>query len=163
MKEKTEEELLHRLAAYCSSAERCIQDVEKKIQAAGLPEEAGERIICRLQQEKFIDERRFAQAFVNDKLRFNQWGRVKLIYELRRKAIPAEYIEEAIGSINEADYMRILTTLLKAKLRTLKGKEREQLIKLLRFASGRGFSLQEINNCLKSLGEDVEDFAEGLE
>ena len=51
MKEKTEEELLHRLAAYCSSAERCIQDVEKKIQAAGLPEEAGERIICRLQQE----------------------------------------------------------------------------------------------------------------
>lgn len=28
--------MLHRAAAYCSASERCIQDVEKKIKAAGL-------------------------------------------------------------------------------------------------------------------------------
>ena len=48
MKEITEPEMLHRAAAYCSAAERCIQDVQKKIDAAGLPPDASERIIARL-------------------------------------------------------------------------------------------------------------------
>ena len=48
--------MLRRAAAYCSTAERCIQDVQKKIKAAGLSQEEGERIIARLLQEKFIDE-----------------------------------------------------------------------------------------------------------
>ena len=44
MKEITEPEMLHRAAAYCSTAERCIQDVQKKIDAAGLPPDASERM-----------------------------------------------------------------------------------------------------------------------
>ena len=36
MKQISESEMLHRAAAYCSASERCIQDVEKKIKAAGL-------------------------------------------------------------------------------------------------------------------------------
>ena len=35
MKQISESEMLHRAAAYCSASERCIQDVEKKIKAAG--------------------------------------------------------------------------------------------------------------------------------
>ena len=58
MKEITEPEMLHRAAAYCSAAERCIQDVQKKIDAAGLPPDASERIIARLLKERFIDESR---------------------------------------------------------------------------------------------------------
>ena len=73
MEQITEPEMLRRAAAYCSTAERCIQDVQKKIKAAGLSQEEGERIIARLLQEKFIDEHRFARYFVNDKLRFNKW------------------------------------------------------------------------------------------
>ena len=36
MKQISESEMLHRAAAYCSASERCIQDVEKKIKAAGV-------------------------------------------------------------------------------------------------------------------------------
>ena len=79
MKEITEPEMLHRAAAYCSAAERCIQDVQKKIDAAGLPPDASERIIARLLKERFIDESRYTRFFVNDKLRFNKWGREKII------------------------------------------------------------------------------------
>ena len=89
MEQITEAEMLRRAAAYCSTAERCIQDVQKKIKAAGLTQEEGERIIARLLQEKFIDEHRFARYFVNDKLRFNKWGRIKIAYELQKKNIPA--------------------------------------------------------------------------
>lgn len=158
MKEISEEEMLYKLAAYCSSAEHCVQDVKKKIQSAGLAEEVSDRIVARLLQEKFIDEERFARAFVNDKLRFNQWGRIKIAYELKRKGIPLSYVENAIVSLDEYSYNQILLSLLKAKKKTLKGVgSHEQYVKLLRFAIGRGFTPQEINSCLKDLGNEVDE------
>ena len=94
----TKEEVLYKLAAYCSSAERCVQDVEKKLQKADLSQEDNQQILHRLQQEKFVDDRRYAFAFVNDKIRFNQWGRIKIAYELKKKAISSAYIDEALAS-----------------------------------------------------------------
>lgn len=73
------------MASYCSVAERCLQDISKKLDATGLSEEAKENIKLRLVQEKFLDEKRFTRAFVNDKLRFNQWGRVKILSELKKR------------------------------------------------------------------------------
>lgn len=156
----TEAEMLHRAAAYCSTAERCIQDVEMKIKAAGLSPEESERIIARLLEEKFIDEQRFARYFVNDKLRFNKWGRIKIGYELQRKNIPAPVRQEALEGIDDTEYTSILLSLLKAKKRSTKGKdERDIYIKLLRFAAGRGFESREASRCLKQLfnGNDYEE------
>lgn len=160
MEQITEAEMLHRAAAYCSTAERCIQDVEQKIKAAGLTREEGERIIARLLKEKFIDESRFAGYFVNDKLRFNKWGRVKIAYELHKKNIPAPLRAEALERIDEKEYEDILLSLLKAKKRSVKGKdERDIYTKLLRFAAGRGFESREAIRCLNYLfkGNDYEE------
>ncbi len=164
MEEMTEKEMLHRAAAYCSSAERCIQEVEKKIADAGLSPEASERIISHLVKEKFIDESRFSQSFVNDKLRFNKWGRVKIGYELRKKNIPSSCYSDALESINEEEYHSILLSLLKAKKKSTRGKdERDIFYKLLRFAAGRGFESNEAIRCLRELGNTDEDYAENME
>ncbi len=144
--------MLRRAAAYCSTAERCIQDVQKKIKAASLTQEEGERIIARLLQEKFIDEHRFARYFVNDKLRFNKWGRIKIAYELQKRNIPAPIRAEALEGIDETEYTHILQSSLKAKKKSTKGKDdRDIYIKLLRFAAGRGFESREASRCLKQL------------
>ena len=121
--------MLRRAAAYCSTAEHCIQDVQKKIKAAGLSQEEGERIIARLLQEKFIDEHRFARYFVNDKLRFNKWGRIKIAYELQKRNIPAPIRSEALEGIDEKEY------------------------------ADRGFESRETSRCLKQLfnGNDYEE------
>lgn len=156
----TESEMLRRAAAYCSTAERCIQDVQKKIKAAGLTQEEGERIIGRLLQEKFIDENRFTRYFVNDKLRFNKWGRIKITYELHNKNIPASIRSEALERIDEKEYQETLLSLLKAKKKSVKGKDdRDVYTKLLRFAAGRGFESREAIRCLKQLfkGNDYEE------
>lgn len=169
MKQASEPEILHRMAAYCSMAERCIQDVEKKIQTAGLPSEASQRIIAKLIKEKFIDENRFTRSFVNDKLRFNKWGRVKIAYELKRRNIPPSVISEALDSIDNQTYQTILLSLLQAKKKTTKGKdERDIFNKLLRFAAGRGFESKESVDCLRRLfkGNDYGDdtgYEEGLD
>lgn len=160
MKQPSEPEMLHRAAAYCSAAERCIQDVEKKIKAAGLTQEASDRIIARLLEERFIDEERFARYFTNDKLRFNKWGRIKIGYELQKKGIPAEIRSDALAGIDKKEYRDLLLSLLKSKKKTVRGKdEREVYVKLLRFASGHGFEGKEITECLKQLfnGNGYED------
>lgn len=155
--------MLHRAAAYCSAGERCIQDMEKKIKAAGLTEEESDRIITRLLEERFIDESRFARYFVNDKLRFNKWGRVKINYEMQRKGIPSGIRSEALAGIDEQEYCSILLSLLKSKKKATRGKnDREIYAKLLRFAFGRGFEAKETSGCLKQLF-DKNDFEDDFE
>lgn len=159
MKQLSETEMLHRAAAYCSAGERCIQDVQKKIEAAGLSKEESDRIIDRLVKEKFIDESRFGRSFVNDKLRFNKWGRIKISYELQKKRIPASIREEVLDSIDEQEYHEILFALLKSKQKATRGKdERDVYNKLFRFAAGRGFDSRDTTRCLKQLfkGNDYE-------
>ncbi|MDR0995669.1 MAG: RecX family transcriptional regulator, partial [Tannerella sp.] len=123
MKAMTEADMLKRMAAYCSSAERCRQDVEKKILTAGLPPEASERILRRLGEEGFLDERRFARSFVSDKFRFNKWGRRRIAYELAQKGIASEVAGEALDAIGPEAYKALLYDLLEAKKKTLKGED----------------------------------------
>lgn len=159
MKELSEAEMLHRAAAYCSGAERCISDVEKKIMAAGLDDEASKRIIKRLLDERFIDEKRYARFFVNDKFQFNKWGKIKINYELQKKKISSEIREESLSALDEEAYNRMLLDLLKAKKKTTKGKnDADVRMKLIRFAAGRGFEMPAISFCLRKLGNtDCED------
>ncbi len=160
MKKLNEQEMLHRMAAYCSSAERCEQDVRQKLVKAELEPEAVRRIINRLRQEKFIDEARFARAFVSDKFRFNHWGKYKIRSELLRKEISEEEIELALSSLEMEEYDQVLMDLLKTKMKSVKAKdERERYYKLLRFAVGRGFQPAEAGACLKRLlkGGDHEE------
>lgn len=152
MKQISESEMLHRMAAYCSSAERCIWDVQQKTEQAGLSAESTNRIIARLLKEKFIDENRFAKSFVNDKLRFNKWGRIKIDHELSRKNIPSDIRREALEGIDEQEYTSILLSLLKEKKKATKAKDdRELFYKLLRFAAGRGFENREASSCLHKI------------
>lgn len=154
--------MMHRMAAYCSTAERCIHDVQKKMQTADISPEAARRIIARLTEEKFIDESRFARCFVNDKLRLNRWGRIRINYELGKKHIPPSICREALENIDESTYNSILFALLKEKAKTVRGKDEQEIfIKLLRFAAGRGFENRETLHCLHRLykrNNDVEDF-----
>ena len=152
MKQRNESEILHLAASYCSMAERCIQDVRKKTVSSGASPEMEERIIERLLKEKFIDETRYCRSFVNDKFRFNRWGRIKIEYELRQKGISADVFSEAIAEIDEEAYESVLYDLLKDKKRTAKGQNEQDVFnKLYRFALSRGFESSLIIQQLKNL------------
>jgi len=158
MKQVTEAEILHRMAGYCSLKECCAQEIKDKIRKTGLPEDACANIIERLRKEKFLDDARFANAFVKDKLRFNKWGRIKISYELQRKYIPRSVIEETLSGIDNQEYLSTLQDLLKSKKKTIKGKDEHDVFnKLLRFAIGRGFENGEIIPLLKAMLKDIMD------
>ena len=152
-KECTEEEARLKAEAYCAMSEHCSDDVYRKLEQWGAPLVAYDSILGYLKKEKFVDDRRYAIAFVRDKYRFNQWGRIKIVQALRLKHIDAESISLAMEEINEEEYQDVLLSLLRKKLPSIKAKnDYERNGKLIRFAAGHGYSMDEILHCLKQIG-----------
>jgi len=143
------EQALHRLAAYCSRAERCVSDIRRKVDEWEIPSDQQNQIIRHLQKEKFLDEDRYCKAFVNDKSKYNRWGIHKIRFELRKKQISEALIQETLKNLNPEESLERLRLLIEQKKKSIKGKnEFEIKQKLLRFAASRGFSQEEIEKIL---------------
>lgn len=136
----TEKEALNLAMKLCSKKEYASGDMLNKLREWELTDESAQKVISGLIREKFIDDRRYARAFVNDKLRFSKWGKIKISYMLRQKGIPADIISETLNSIDTGNYEEILYSELLKKAKTLKAEnEYEFRGKLIQFATGRGF------------------------
>jgi regulatory protein len=145
-------------ASYCSTSEHCLSEVLEKIKRFELSPEEQEELIHRLKTEQFLDEKRFARAFINDKFRYNKWGKIKISYALRQKGLSAALIEEGLSRIQEDDYRAMLTDLLKQKKKSVKATSIYQLKgKLFQFAASRGFESPIIGACLKQMGMEEEN------
>ena len=136
----------------CSKAEKCVSDIQQKLDNWGVEPADAQKIIETLIAERFIDEERYARYFVRDKFRFNQWGRVKIAFMLRSKKIPAILIEEALLEIEDEAYFELLSKLLNDKARKTKFiNEYDKKGKLIRFAQSKGFEMEAINEAMKRL------------
>lgn len=150
-------EALNKAAAYCTLCERCVSEVSTKLTAWGVPYAVQEEIITRLTNEKFIDEARYCRAFVNDKVRFNRWGRLKITAALREKRLPQEYIKEAMENIDEDAYQQSLQETIDIKRRELKGKDdfaTQQ--KIIRHAASRGYEPSLIIKAINYSGDEMD-------
>ena len=155
----TADEILYKLTARCSVSEQCLSDIEAKLSKYELPEEEKTRILRHLVEEKYIDDRRYAEAFVRDKYRFNKWGRIKIAQGLRMKGIDSESISTAMDAIDETEYLNILRDLIKAKRKSTHGKNDYEINgKLVRFATGRGFEYSAIRQCMGASADDFEEW-----
>jgi len=144
------EQTLHRLAAYCSRAERCEWDIRRKMDVREIPFDQQNSIIQQLRKEKFLDEERYCKAFVNDKVKYNRWGINKIRFELGKRQIPEILIREALKNLDPKETREQLRQLIEQKKKSVKGKnEWEIQQKLLRFAASRGFSQEDIEAVLK--------------
>jgi len=134
---------LTKVMAMCSQSERCRFDIVAKLRLWELTEEEITEALNYLIKERFLDEERFVRFYVNDKLRFNKWGKVKLSFMLRQKQIPEPIIREELSQINDDLYMKTLRNLLISKVRSVKGtSDYERKGKLAVFAQSHGFEAE---------------------
>lgn len=155
MKEYSENELRYKAESYCSAVEHCRSEVEEKLKSWGAGEEVTVRIILYLQKERYLDDARFCKAFVRDKYRFTRWGRMKIAQALRMKRLSPEDIQIGLEEIDEEEYGEGLKELLRQKKRTVTGRnDYERNAKLVRFAVGRGFSMDEVMRYVKQVDAD---------
>ena len=149
----TEQEAYLQLAALCAQAEHCQQEMRDKMRRSELDETAQNRIVARLVKERYIDDERYARAFVKDKIRYNKWGRRKVQHALWLKHIDSEIQQRVLDEIDEKEYLDVLRPLLKQKRKSIRAMSDYELRqKLVRFALGRGFGFDIICQCL-----DVDD------
>jgi len=143
-------EALQRAATLCSSRERNTQYIVQKLSDWEVSRQDAGKIIRKLEQEKFLDDRRYASFFVKDKFRFNRWGRIKIRYALRQKGIPEDAIQAALDQIDEEAYFQTCRELIEQKSATLKETNAyARKAKLLRFASQRGFESELVYRILQ--------------
>jgi len=138
---------------YCSGAERCTQDVVKKLVIWEAPEDEYEVILETLRKEKFLDDTRYANSFVADKWRLDQWGKVKIRNGLFQKGISETLIQNAIDTIDQDGYVAVLHHLLEKKRVSIKKEAMtSQMKKLLSFGASRGFEEELIWQWMESKG-----------
>ena len=149
MKVKTEQEAYLQLAAVCAQAEHCEQEMRDKMKRWEIDATTQDSIIARLVKERYIDNERYARAFVKDKIRYNKWGRRKVQQALWMKRISDEIQQRVLDEIDEKEYLDVLIPLLKQKRKTIKANNDYELNqKLVRFALSRGFDFGIIRQCL---------------
>ncbi|GAB6013110.1 regulatory protein RecX [Viscerimonas tarda] len=147
-----EKQATARMASYCSKAERCEQDVRKKLLAWELNKEEIGRILAFLRSENYLNEERYVRGFVKDKMRFNKWGRNKIVFELKRKQIPESLIKSSFAELPVEGFEESLMKALQTKMKSVKAAtDYEKRQKLFRFALGRGFQPDMIERCLGKL------------
>ena len=152
-KETTEQEAYLQLAALCAQAEHCQQEMRDKMRRWEMAPEVQERVIARLIKERYIDDERYARAFVKDKIRYNKWGRRKVQQGLWMKHIDDDIQQRVLSEVDDTEYLAVLKPLLIQKAKSIKAENDYELTqKLVRFALGRGFTYDIIRQCL-----DVDD------
>ena len=131
---------LTKVMEWCSKSERCTHEAKLNLMKFELSDIQLDTSIEYLIKEKFIDDSRFVKFYINDKLRFNKWGKVKLHFMLRQKKIDESTINEALDEIDQELYLKILRDLLVSKLKSVKGTSAyERKGKLANYAIGHGF------------------------
>ena len=157
-KDMTEQEAYLQLAALCAQAEHCQQEMRDKMRRWELDETVQNRIVTRLVKERYVDDERYARAFVKDKIRYNKWGRRKVQQALWQKHIDTDIQQRVLDEIDEKEYLDVLRPLLKQKRKSIKAESDYELNqKLVRFALGRGFGFDIIRQCLDVDDIDIED------
>ena len=154
-KEMTAQQAYTKLAALCARSEHCQHDMLEKMRQWGVGEEEQAEVMARLVEGRYVDDERFARAFVSDKVRYNKWGRRKVEQALWQKHIDKAVATRVLDEVDDSEYITILKQLLKQKSRSVKaGSTHELSVKLTRFALSRGFTMDIIRQCIDTSDED---------
>ena len=149
MKTISEKDALLRLSALCAQGEHCQWEMLEKMRKWELSDEAQARIMERLVKDRYVDDERYARAFIKDKIRYNKWGRRTVEQALWMKHIDDDIRQRTLDEVDDEEYLSVLRPLLKEKRRTTKASSDYELNqKLIRFALGRGFTYDIIEQCL---------------
>lgn len=134
------EKALEMMENLCARAEYSSGEIRDRLYRKGLPQSQITQIVERLCRNRFIDDARFARAFVHEKVTYSGWGRAKIVASLIQKRLDRDIINQALEEIDQEVYQANLKRILDAKLRTFDDPDAyESRAKAFRHAAGRGY------------------------
>lgn len=130
-----------RLEAWCAYQERCQYEVEQKLIGWKFGEEQRSQLIADLISNRFIDEERFARAYVSGKFRIKHWGRIKIRQHLKQKRISDYSIKKGMEEIDPDAYWETLKRLADRKMSEKKPSENgwQAKARVQRYLASKGY------------------------
>ena len=110
------------LENYCAYQERSHKEVKAKLKDMKMIPEAIDKIIVSLIEQNYLNEERFAKAFVRGKFRIKKWGKVRLVRELKFRDISKFAIDSALNEIDDTAYEVALDELVQKRINQVKEK-----------------------------------------
>lgn len=136
-----DKEIYEKLCSFCAYQERCVHDVRQKLFKLKIDKADFEKYLLQLQEDNFLNEDRFAKAFVSAHAK-KKWGKAKIKSALYTKRINAGVIKKYLDDLDEDDYHAQIKTAAEKKWGSIKGKtERDRKTKLLRFLLSKGYEM----------------------
>ena len=140
VKTKSPEQALASLMRLCSRAEKSSGDARRLMARWGVAVAERDGVLAKLIEMRFIDDSRFAAAYVRDRSRFGGWGTYKIRAGLKAKGVAEEIINEALAQLTEDNSAEQLLRQVERKAPKVKATNDYELkTKLIRFALSRGF------------------------
>jgi regulatory protein len=137
--------------SWCAYQERSQQEVRDKLYEYGLHQNEVEDLLTTLIITNFLNEERFAMAYVSGKVNIKKWGRIKIKQGLKLKKVPDKLIQKALKSIDEEKYLANLVATAEKKLPVLNEKNPvKRKFKLITFLQSKGFESDLIFDVLKA-------------
>ena len=141
---------LGKAESYCTYQERSQQEVRNKLYDWGLWKDDVEQVISELIEGNFLNEERFAMAYVSGKFNIKKWGKIKIKQGLKLKKVPDKMIVKALNTIDYDDYLKVILAAAEKKSASLTEKEPyKRKYKLMTYLFSRGFESNLISEVLK--------------
>ena len=161
-RDKTPDEALAALMLLCARAEKSESDARRLMRGWGVAESDARQVLAKLVRDRFIDDGRYAEAFVREKLRLSGWGAYKIRTALQRKGIRKELIDAALAQADGTDMGERLTQMLARKARTAKAATPYDLkTKLIRYGLSLGYEYETVIEAVSAMVRETdtcEDF-----
>jgi regulatory protein len=134
-------DMLIKAANFCAYQERTQAEVRERLHKWGVEGDEADEIIVYLIEDNYLNEGRFAKIFAGSKFRVKNWGRQKILYELKARKLSDHSIREALTEIEDEDYIEKLKTLIEKKKHELRTEKQPMMLKqkLARYAMSKGF------------------------
>lgn len=154
---KSPEEALASLMRLCSRAEKAESDARRLMRGWGVAAADAENVLARLVRDRFIDDNRYAEAFVREKLRLSGWGAYKIRMTLQRKGVAKAIIDDALRQSDDTDMTQRLRTQFERKIRTVRYTTQYELkTKLIRYGLSLGYDYETVLDAANSLVADTD-------
>lgn len=154
---RTADEAYAALARLCARAEKSSGDASRLMRTWGVPESERESVLRRLLNERFIDDSRYAAAFVRDKIALSGWGPYKIRTALAAKGVARDIIDEALAECDHAKMSDRLDTMLQRKCAALRGGTPfERRAKLMRYGLSLGYDYSAVTDRVEELIKEID-------
>ena len=118
-KDLTTKQIESKLQYYCSYQDRCHKEVIEKLKTFNIKSNESNEIISNLIKDNYLNESRFSENFVRGKFKIKNWGKVRIVRELKQRDISRYNINLGLKEIDSQEYQNKLDEIFKNKLSSL--------------------------------------------